>query len=147
MSFIWPLMLVLLILVPLFVVLYLRVQRRRRQAAANYGRLGLVSGTSGARRHVPIIFFLIGLTILVVALARPQTVVSLPRIEGTVILAFDVSGSMAADDFQPSRMEVAKAAARDFIEQQPPNVQIGVVSFSESGFSVPRWTPPAPAPT
>src|SRR5512143_114265 len=136
MSFIWPLMLVLLILVPLFVVLYLSLQRRRRQAAANYGRLGMVSGTSGKRRHIPIILFLIGLTILIVALARPQTVVSLPRIEGTVILAFDVSGSMAADDMQPTRMEAAKTAARDFIEQQPPNVQIGVVSLSESGFSV-----------
>jgi len=62
--------------------------------------------------------------------------VSLPRIEGTVILAFDVSGSMAADDMQPTRMEAAKTAARDFIEQQPPQRAIGVVSFSESGFSV-----------
>jgi len=136
MSFIWPLMLVLLILIPLFVVLYLRMQRRRRQAAANYGRLGMVSGTSGKRRHIPVILFLLGLTILIVALARPQTVMSLPRIEGTVILAFDVSGSMAADDLKPTRMEAAKAAARSFIEQQPPSVRIGVVSFSESGFTV-----------
>ena len=37
------------------------------------------------------------------------------RIEGTVILAFDVSGSMAADDLKPTRMEAAKAAARDFV--------------------------------
>ena len=80
--------------------------------------------------------FLISLTILIVALARPQTVVSLPRIEGTVILAFDVSGSMAADDLKPTRMEAAKAAARDFVQLQPPSVQIGVVSFSEGGFSV-----------
>ena len=48
---------------------------------------------------------------MMLALARPQTQVSLPRIEGTVILAFDVSGSMAANDMQPTRMEAAKAAA------------------------------------
>jgi Ca-activated chloride channel family protein len=77
----------------------------------------------------------VGLTILVVALARPQTVVSLPRIEGTVILAFDVSGSMAAADLQPTRMEAAKNAARAFVERQPPTVQIGVVAFSDSGFA------------
>jgi Ca-activated chloride channel family protein len=140
MSFIWPVMFVLLLLVPLFVVLYVRLQRRRRRLAASYANFGLGqqagSRRIGARRHVPIILFLIGLTILIAALARPQTVVSLPRIEGNVILAFDVSGSMAADDFKPTRMEAAKTAARDFIEQQPPNVQIGVVSFSESGFSV-----------
>ena len=71
-----------------------------------------------------------------IALARPQTVVSLPRVEGTVILAFDVSGSMAADDLKPTRMEAAKAAARDFVQRQPRSVLIGVVAFSDSGFSV-----------
>ncbi len=138
MSFIWPIMLVLLLLIPLGVVLYIRQQRQRQRLAANYGSLlGQAAGhRPGTRRHIPIIFFLIGLTILIIALARPQTVVSLPRIEGTVILAFDVSGSMAADDMKPTRMEAAKAAARDFIAQQPPDVQIGVVSFSEGGFSV-----------
>jgi len=137
-------MLVLLLLVPLFVVLYVRLQRRRRQNAANYGSLGLVqtaSGTArrravGARRHIPPGLFLIGLTNLLIALARPQTVVSLPRVEGTVILAFDVSGSMAADDLKPTRMEAAKAAARDFVQRQPRTIQIGVVAFSDSGLAV-----------
>jgi len=63
-------------------------------------------------------------------------VVSLPRVEGTVILAFDVSGSMAADDMKPTRMEAAKAAARDFVQRQPPSVQVGVVAFSDNGFSM-----------
>ncbi len=140
MSFIWPTMLLLLLLMPLFVVLYIRIQRRRRRLAASYGSLGLVQAAPGrgpgVRRHIPPALFLLSLTILVVALARPQTVVSLPRIEGTVILAFDVSGSMAADDLKPTRMEAAKAAARDFVERQPPSVQIGVVAFSDSGFAV-----------
>ena len=69
-------------------------------------------------------------------MARPQGVISVPRVEGTVILAFDVSGSMAATDLPPTRMEAAKAAARAFVEQQPPTVRIGVVAFSDSGLSV-----------
>ena len=108
--------------------------------AASYGSLGLVQEAAGrqlgARRHIPPALFLAGLTILMVALARPQTVVSLPRVEGTVILAFDVSGSMAAEDLKPTRMEAAKAAARDFVQRQPRSVQIGVVAFSDSGFAV-----------
>jgi Ca-activated chloride channel homolog len=140
MSFIWPWVLSALLLIPLGVVLYIRQQRKRQRATAAYGSFGVnqqaTGKRSGLRRHLPIALFLIGLTILIVAVARPQTEVSLPRIEGNVILAFDVSGSMAADDLQPTRMEAAKAAARDFIEQQPPSVQIGVVSFSESSFSV-----------
>ena len=171
MTFIWPVMLFSLLLVPLLVLFYLRLQRRRRKLAAAYGSLGLTptgvgggdrrewrpaptgpahtgpahtgpapakpaSTRPGARRHVPAALFLCGLTLLLTALARPQTVVSLPRVEGAVILAFDVSGSMSADDFKPTRMDAAKAAALDFIERQPSSVQIGVIGFSDSGFGV-----------
>lgn len=73
---------------------------------------------------------------MLIALARPQAVVSLPSVESTVILSFDVSGSMAATDMEPTRMEAAKAAARDFVARQPSNVQIGVVAFSDGGIAV-----------
>jgi Ca-activated chloride channel family protein len=138
MSFIWPAMLWLLLLVPLFVVAYLRVQERRRQLAARYGSLGLVGAARlpAWRRHLPPALFLVALLILIVSLARPQAQVSLPRLEGTVILAFDVSRSMAAEDMEPSRMEAARAAARAFVERQPSTVRIGVVAFSNSGLEV-----------
>lgn len=140
MTFIWPTMLLSLLLIPVFVALYLRLQQRRRRLAAHYGSLGLAQEPGGSgpglRRHLPPAFFLLSLTILLVALARPQTVVSLPRTEGTVILAFDVSGSMAADDLKPTRMEAAKVAAQDFVEHQPASVRIGVVAFSDGGLSI-----------
>jgi Ca-activated chloride channel family protein len=140
MTFIWPVMLLSLLLIPLFAMLYLRLQQRRRRFAASYGNLGFVQQARGrglgVRRHIPPALFLVSLTILFVGLARPQTVVSLPRVEGTVILAFDVSGSMAADDLKPTRMEAAKVAARDFVQRQPPSVQVGVIAFSDNGFSM-----------
>jgi Ca-activated chloride channel family protein len=132
-------MLLSLVVVPVLFLLYLRLQQRRKQIAARYGSLGIVQEAGrplGSRRHIPAVLFLVGITILLVALARPQTIVSLPRLQGTVILAFDVSGSMAATDMDPSRMEAAKVAARDFVLRQPSTVEIGVVAFSESGFSV-----------
>jgi Ca-activated chloride channel family protein len=73
---------------------------------------------------------------MLVAMARPHATVSLPSVESIVILAFDVSGSMAAEDMQPTRMEAAKAAAREFVDRQPSTVQIGVVAFSDGGISV-----------
>jgi Ca-activated chloride channel family protein len=72
----------------------------------------------------------------VISLARPQATLNLPRVEGTVILTFDVSGSMAADDLKPTRMEAAKTAAREFVGNQPASVLIGVVAFSDGGISV-----------
>jgi Ca-activated chloride channel family protein len=139
MSFIWPVLLWSLVTIPLFVLLYLRMQQRRSQYAVRYGSLGLVQQATGrgvgSRRHVPALLFLAGLTVLLLALGRPQMVVGLPKVEGIVILAFDVSGSMSADDFEPTRMEAAKAVARDFVARQPSTVQVGVVAFSDSGFS------------
>ena len=139
MSFIWPIMLLFaIVLIPLLIAFYLILQQRRRRFAAKYAGFGLAStgGGVGGRRHIPPILFLVGLSILLVGLARPQMVVTLPRTEGTVILAFDVSGSMAATDMLPTRMDAAKAAARNFVQHQPPSVQIGVVAFSDNGFSV-----------
>lgn len=142
MTFLWPSMLFTLMLIPLLVVIYLRLQRRRQRLVARYGSLGFATGAAGhgrglgLRRHVPPAILFAGLSLLLISLARPQTVVSLPRVEGTIILAFDVSGSMAADDLKPNRMEAAKVAARDFVERQPGSVLIGVVAFSDNGFSV-----------
>jgi Ca-activated chloride channel family protein len=140
MSFIWPTLLLILLFVPLLVLIYLRIQGRRRRFAARYGSLGLVHDALGSgigfRRHVPALIFLAGLTILIFSLARPQATVNVPKIEGTVILTFDVSGSMAANDLQPTRMEAAKAAARQFVENQPSGILIGVVVFSDGGISV-----------
>ncbi len=140
MTFIWPYLLVSLLLIPLFVLLYLRLERRRRQIIERYGTMGIVQTAAGRalgwRRHLPYMLFLLGLTLLCTALARPQAELSLPRLEGTVILAFDVSGSMAADDLKPTRMEAARTAAIEFVQRQPPTVRIGVVAFSEGGFTV-----------
>ncbi|RPI31001.1 MAG: VWA domain-containing protein [Chloroflexota bacterium] len=140
MSFIWPSMLLFLVVIPLLTLFYLHLQRRRRLLAARSGGLGFVQSAGGRRpgirRHIPPMLFLAGLTVLVVSLARPQMAVSLPRIEGTVILAFDVSGSMAANDIAPTRMEAAKEAARIFVQSQPSSVLVGVVAFSDGGFAV-----------
>jgi Ca-activated chloride channel family protein len=140
MTFTWPLMLLSLLLIPFFIAIYLRIQRRRQRIVENMGSLGFVQDASGGRigrrRHIPPVLFLVGLAVLLVALARPNAVVSLPGLESTVILSFDVSGSMSATDMEPTRMEAAKAAARDFVQRQPSNVEIGVVAFSDGGISV-----------
>jgi Ca-activated chloride channel family protein len=141
MSFIWPQLLWLLLLAPLGALFYLQVQRARQQRRTEaYGRLGF--GTNalaqrlGWRMYLPGVLFLVGLTILLFALARPQMPVSLPRVEGTVILTFDISGSMAATDLEPTRLAAAQAAATTFVERQPASVLVGVVAFSDGGLSV-----------
>jgi Ca-activated chloride channel family protein len=134
MSFLWPDSLWLLLAVPLLVGLYVVVLRRRKKLALRYASLSMVREAIGvgqrARRHVPPILFLIGLTLMIVAMARPTAVVTLPTQHETIILAMDVSGSMRAVDVQPTRLAAAQEAARAFINDQPHNVKIGIVSFA-----------------
>jgi Ca-activated chloride channel family protein len=137
MSFIWPGMLVLLLAAPLLVIGYLALLRRRAQRAAELAAQGFVPTASSRRfrrlRHVPVVLFLLALVLLLFAAARPEMSLSIPRREGTVILAFDASNSMRADDMEPTRMDAAKAAARAFVEKQPGSIKIGVVAFSDGG--------------
>lgn len=146
MSFLWPAALLLLLALPIAVAGYLGLERRRRARLAALGSLNVTVGPAGAdawggrralvRRWLPAGLVLAGIATLIVALARPQAVVGLPRQEGIVVLAFDVSASMGADDIEPTRMDAAKAAASAFVERQPDGVIIGVVAFSDSGLTV-----------
>jgi len=140
MSFIWPTLLISLLFVPVLLYVYFRMQRRKKELATKFGALGFVRDSSGhapgTRQHIPSMVFMGGIAVLLFSMARPQATVSLPRYEGTVLLTFDISGSMAATDLQPTRMEAAKAAASQFVKNQPSSVLIGVVAFSDGGVAV-----------
>ncbi len=118
----------------------MRLQRKRDIDAASLGTMGEVReggvALAGRRRHVPPIIFLIGVALLAVASARPQLELPLPRMEGTVVLAVDVSSSMAADDVEPSRLDAAKLTAKAIVDRRPATARVGVVAFGEGGLVV-----------
>jgi|SoiMethySBSTD1v2_1073268.scaffolds.fasta_scaffold556544_2 Ca-activated chloride channel family protein len=135
MTFQWPSMLWLLVLVPAFVAAYLWLLARGRKVAARYANLALGGqAAAGAgqklRRHVPAVLLLLGLTALLFAVARPQAPLTLPARQETVILAMDVSGSMRATDLKPNRLAAAQEAAKAFVARQPRHVRIGVVAVA-----------------
>lgn len=130
----WPGALLLLGLVPLIVAAYLWMLRRRRRFAVRFSSLSLVRVAlprpSRLRRHGPFALFVLALTSLIIALARPVSIVSVPTTQATILLAIDVSRSMCAMDILPSRLEAAKSAALSFIQEQPHGTQIGIVAFA-----------------
>jgi Ca-activated chloride channel family protein len=136
MSFIWPQMLPLLLLVPVLVAIYIFVLRRRKKVALKYSSLSIVKEAldpgQRIRRHLPPLLFLLGLTAMLLAVARPVSVVTLPTDKKTVILAMDVSGSMRATDLQPNRLVASQEAARNFVAALPGTARIGVVTFAGS---------------
>lgn len=141
-SLTWPWALVGLLVVPLLVVGYrraLRAQEARRAALAADGLV--IAGPARSRwRHLGPALLIAALALMVLSLTRPVASVAEPHREGTVVLAFDVSNSMAAADVRPSRLEAAKAAARGFVAKQPPSVRIAVVAFGGTGLVTQRPT-------
>src|SRR3989304_4760835 len=134
MSFLWAGMLWLLLAVRVLVGAYALLLARKKKAALRYASLGLIKDAMGPgqriRRHVPPLLFLLAMIATIVAIARPSVVITLPSEERTIILAIDVSLSMRATDVKPSRLAAAQSAAKAFVEEQPPDLRIGIVSFA-----------------
>jgi Ca-activated chloride channel homolog len=133
-SFGQPLFLAGLILVPALIVTYVRHQRYRRRAAAAFASPALLASVEprrpGWRRHAPMIAFALALAVLIVAAAKPQKTVAVPVERAAIMLATDVSGSMEATDVKPSRLVAARRAARNFVEDVPRGVNVGVMAFN-----------------
>jgi Ca-activated chloride channel family protein len=133
-SFGHPILLLVLIAVPIAVVFYVRLERRRTLRSAAWSSPALlpnmVGGNPGRRRILPLALFLVGLTLLLVGFARPQARLSTPREGATVVLAMDVSGSMAAKDVTPTRLGAADAAIAQFLKELPSKYRVALVTFS-----------------
>jgi Ca-activated chloride channel homolog len=139
-----PWMLVWLACVPALVLAYVRALRLRAERSARLASEGLVETAASHRvrwrRHIPFALFATALALVGFALARPTVSLALPERQGTVILAFDVSNSMRADDFEPTRIQAAKQAATAFVERQPRTIRIGVVTFGDGAVTALRPT-------
>ena len=133
MMFLWHHALWLTLALPALAGAYVVLLRRKNQAVLRYAGFDLVREAVGATRrfrpHIAPLLLLLGLTALVLGVARPVLVITSPSKQGTVVLLMDVSLSMAATDVPPTRLAAARAAAMTFVKAQPRDVRIGIVAF------------------
>ncbi len=130
----------LLLLVPVMFAWYVRRGRKQFLNLRVPTLQSFRAGEGGWRvrfRHLPAAMRLLAFSLLVVALARPQTSSEGENIttEGIdIVLVTDVSGSMLAEDFRPNRIEAAKEVAVEFVESRPDD-RIGFVVFAGESFT------------
>jgi Ca-activated chloride channel family protein len=134
MSFAAPAFLLALLLVPVSIALYLQRERGRRRAVHAFASPATMPSVAphrpGWRRHAPMAAYAAVLAVLALALARPQATVAVPDERAAVVLVTDESGSMAARDVSPTRLEAARAAADSFVDDVPRGMRVGVVLFN-----------------
>lgn len=121
------------LLVPLLVLLYVWLLRRRRAYAVRFSSLALVRAgrpRSAWRRHLPFALFLLAVSSMVVALGRPVSVAEEPIGEATILLALDISSSMCSTDIRPTRLAAAESAALAYVNSQGSGARIGLVAFA-----------------
>jgi Ca-activated chloride channel family protein len=135
-SFFAPDRLWLLAAVAALAGLYVMALRRKRRYGVRFSNVALVDKVAphgpGWRRHLPAATFLAMLCVLVAAFARPAASTKVPRERATVLVALDVSNSMAATDVEPNRLEAAKSAALAFVDRLPAKFNVGLVAFDGS---------------
>ena len=132
MTFLWPAALVLIFAVPAFLAFYIVHEKRKRETMRRASIYAAVPGCLPARtfgRHAPLALFLVGITAIAFAVARPQALLTFFSVKGTIVVAVDVSISMKAEDRTPSRIIQAQAVAKDFVAQHADDFRIGVVGF------------------
>jgi len=139
-TFLWPAALLGLVLVPLALLAYLLLQRRRDKYTVRFTNLDLLANVAprrpGVRRHLPALLALLALTALVLGVARPQAAIKVPKRQATLVLAMDTSASMTADDVEPTRLEAARSAARTLLESLPDQARVGVIGFAQYAATV-----------
>ncbi|GAB3712765.1 VWA domain-containing protein [Nocardiopsis oceani] len=135
-TFLEPHRLWLLLLILLLVGAYVFAQRQRRQYSMRFTNLELLNQVAphrpDIRRHTPAALFTLTLAVLIAALAVPAMPVESPRERATIMVAVDVSLSMAATDIEPDRLQAAKDSAQGFVETLPERFNVGLVSFSST---------------
>jgi len=133
-SFLWPQFLWLLLTLPLLVLVYVCLLRRRKKLALRLSSVAIARQALGTgrhwRRHLPPALFLLAMAAGLLAAARPSAVIALPSNHATVMLVIDVSLSMRATDIQPTRIVAAQQAAKAFLQELPRNVKVGIVTFA-----------------
>lgn len=132
-----------LLLIPLIFGLLIVADRRRKKAAVAFSSLGLLKGARPAswRVRLPRIFAVLILALLLAGLADPHLPLKQRKEGVNVVLSVDISGSMQATDYEPTRLEAAKSAAEILVDSLEAADQAGIVAFADGATTAAYLSP------
>ena len=137
-SFLYPMYLIFLLLIPLFIFIHLVTLKATKTTAlrfANFEAISKIKGVDFFSKNIIILLLSILIVfLLVMSVSGLRIHATIQATEYSFIIALDTSQSMEAEDVFPNRMGAAKGAAVDFIKGAPITTRAGVVSFSGNAY-------------
>lgn len=136
MEFIYPQFLLLYILVPVYIYLHFNFERKKKKDVIPFGNMSVLleaivkTKSVDFLKHLPLVLKFLILCLLIFGIARPISTIYLPQKDTKVMLLFDISISMEAEDVSPNRLVAAKNAAIRFIRELPGGIETGIALFS-----------------
>lgn len=145
-TFYSPEWLFVLIVIPIFYYLHRRAAKRKKKVALKFSSLRLIEEAASTQKTPRTDFFLfmlkmIAIALIIIALADPHIPLERTKKGVNLVLVIDVSGSMQATDYKPSRLESAKTAAEELLTGLQPNDNVGIVIFSDGATTASYLTP------
>jgi Ca-activated chloride channel family protein len=133
-GFAHPWFFLLLLVVLVLVVLYIAAQLARQRRVLRFTNLELLESVAPQRpnhwRHLSAILLVVSLVLFIIAMAGPTRDVRIPRNRAVVMLVIDVSQSMRATDIEPSRLAAAQVAAKQFVDELTPGINLGLIAYA-----------------
>ncbi|MCF7860668.1 VWA domain-containing protein [Candidatus Woesearchaeota archaeon] len=142
-SFAFPSVLWALSVIPIFIIFYVMAIRKKKKAAMKFSNLMFMGNTKRPwlRQNLSFILIMAAMILLIIAIADPHLPLKQTRKGVNVVLAIDISGSMQATDYQPTRLEAAKESAELLLDKLEVNDHVGIVVF-ESGATTAAYLSP-----
>ncbi|OBK70361.1 VWA domain-containing protein [Mycobacterium sp. 1274761.0] len=114
--------------------LYVATQIARRRRLTRFANTELLESVAPQRpsrwRHLATVLLMLSLVLFTIAMAGPTHDVRIPRNRAVVMLVIDVSQSMRATDVSPNRLAATQEAAKAFVDQMTPGVNLGLISYA-----------------
>jgi len=141
-----PWVLVLLVTIPIFYYVYRNIIEKKKNEAIKFSNLGFIKSALGDKKKIKrndMLFYLslLVLALMIIGFSNPHIPLQQEKEGVNVVLVIDVSGSMQATDYQPTRLESAKRSAEILVKSLEQKDHAGIVVF-ESGATTAAYLSP-----
>ena len=135
----------LFLLIPVLVFIYYKYNSNKKESILKFSTLKIIKKTNAKnnliRKHIPFLLIIIVFSLIIIALANPQ-IVTLGSEKGVNLgIVLDGSESMAASDYEPTRLDAAKRAITSLVTKTSETNNVGVVLFETGAGTISYLTP------